>query len=306
MHFDPKKVAFSRHESFPLRFGWLTKGFQALQGSRDVFSSEDATVTLGVGKNMVNAIKHWLKATSMVEASAKGLIPTELGRALFSEDGWDPYLEDEATIWLIHWMLATNPTQATAWYWFFNRYHKPEFTNTEAATALLDFAKEHVNSKFAATSVKKDAAVLLRSYIQKKNSSRTPVEEVLDSPLSLLNLISYSPQTKMYHSKLSEKESLPIGVFGYAINEFFRAQGTTQCPIEDLMYSKDGFISPGSAFRLTENALIGKIEGLISYIPNIFKLDDTAGIHQLYKLEEITSVTYLKVHYEYLPWEAAE
>ena len=50
---------------------------------------------------------------------------------IFSKDGWDPYLEDEATIWLIHWLMATNPQHATAWYWFFNRFHKPEFTSLE-------------------------------------------------------------------------------------------------------------------------------------------------------------------------------
>ena len=29
--FDPARVAFGRHETFALRYGWLPKGFQALR-----------------------------------------------------------------------------------------------------------------------------------------------------------------------------------------------------------------------------------------------------------------------------------
>ena len=30
MKLNPAKVSFGRHESFPLRFGWITKGLDAL------------------------------------------------------------------------------------------------------------------------------------------------------------------------------------------------------------------------------------------------------------------------------------
>ena len=56
MKFDPKKVAFGRHETFALRYSWLTKGYEAIVEDPTVLGSEDATVILGVGKNMVSAI----------------------------------------------------------------------------------------------------------------------------------------------------------------------------------------------------------------------------------------------------------
>jgi hypothetical protein len=50
---------------------------------------------------MVNAIKYWLRATIMLEDSADGsLVATPISKAIFSEGGWDHYLEDNATIWL--------------------------------------------------------------------------------------------------------------------------------------------------------------------------------------------------------------
>lgn len=305
MSFDPKKVAFGRHESFALRFGWLTKGFQAfeeyLKNDRDIFTADDAVVKLGVGKNMVNSIRHWLRAAQLVEIDKNIKKTTALGKALFAEQGgWDPYLEDEATIWLIHWLLATNPEQATSWYWFFNFFHKPEFTNQEAANALVDFAIENIEAKYSPTSVKNDCAVLLRSYVQSKGNLKTPVEEALDSPLSLLRLITYSSATKSYQSRLERRDNLPLGILGFAIADLFQKHGLSEIPIEDLMYSHGGTVAPGLLFRLTENDLLTKLEQLIQYIPGIFKIDDTAGIHQLYRLQEFDPFKYLEKHYNAL------
>jgi len=301
MNFDPKKVAFGRHESFALRFGWLTKGFQAFEKNNNVFTDDDAVVVLGVGKNMVNSIRHWLRATQLIKIEPDQKETTALGKFIFSEQaGCDPYLEDEATIWLLHWLLATNPALATSWYWFFNLFHKPEFSSQEVANALVDFAKDNIEAKFSVTSVRNDCAVLLRTYVQSKGNMKTPVEETLDSPLSLLRLITYSPATKNYQSRLERRDNLPLGILGFAIADLFQKRSISEIPIEDLMYSRNGHVAPGLLFRLTENGLLTKLEQLIQYIPGIFKLDDTAGVHQLYRLHEFEPLKYLEKHYDVL------
>ena len=71
--FTPKKASFGRHETFALRYSWLTKGFQAFNSKNTIFSSEESTIELGVGKNRVNAIKYWLRATAMLDDSVEGL-----------------------------------------------------------------------------------------------------------------------------------------------------------------------------------------------------------------------------------------
>ncbi len=298
MKFSPTNTAFNRHESFALRFGWLTKGFQAFQKNKDLFSAPDGVVRLGVGKNMVNSIRHWLRAAQLIEIEKDSKDTTKIGRRIFSKDtGYDPYLEDEATIWLIHWLLATNPAHATSWYWFFNRFHKPEFTAEEAGTALVDFARENITSKCSVTSIKKDAAALLRTYVQSRGNSKIPAEEALDSPLSLLRLITYNRPTRTYQSRLTQRDSLPLGIFGYALADLFNQRQLTEMPMEDLIYSRDRHLAPGQIFRLSENALLTKIEQLIPYIPNVFKLADSGGIHQLYLLQDIDPLTYLDTHY---------
>ncbi len=48
----------SGHETFPCRYAWLPKAFGAIQREPKIFSEEElAIVELGVGKNMVHAIR---------------------------------------------------------------------------------------------------------------------------------------------------------------------------------------------------------------------------------------------------------
>ncbi len=205
MQLNPHKVGFGRHETFSLRYSWLSKGFQALLEDPGVFASEDATVTLGVGRNMVHAIRFWLLAAQLMEPAGKGFQPTPVGEMIFDAKGFDPYLEDEATLWLIHWLIVTNPERATAWFWFFNRFHKPEFTSAEVATALTDFASQHLRGKTAETTLKQDASIVLRMYARSKGNTRAPLEDALDSPLSLLRLISQTPGGRTYYSHPEER-----------------------------------------------------------------------------------------------------
>ena len=58
-------------------------------------------------------------------------------------------------------------------------------------------------------------------------------------------------------------------------------------PIEDLMYSREGFSAPGSVFRLSENSFIRKLEQLAQLMPGAFEIRESSGIHQLFLLEDI-------------------
>ena len=300
MKFNPIKVAFGRHETFSLRYSWLTKGYQAVSKPKgnSIFSSDEATVVLGVGKNMVNAIRYWLQAAQLIAPAQSGFETTPLGDKIFGKKGFDPYLEDEATIWLVHWLIASNPELATGWYWFFNKFHKPEFTSQEAASALLEFAKQNIQSKLSATTVKQDSAIVLRMYARSKGNTRIPIEEALDSPLSLLGLITQAQGGGTCYSRALERDALPIGIFGFAIAQVFEAMHISELPIEDLMYAKGGYPAPGAVFRLTENAMITKLERLINQMPGIFEIRESAGIHQVYLLEKIEPMEFLELHYQ--------
>ena len=301
MKFRSDKVAFGRHETFALRYSWLPKGFQAQSGvSEDIFNADEATITLGVGKNMVNSIRYWLRACQMLTSESPPQ-PTELGTLILDKQtGLDPYLEDEATIWLIHWLLASNAELATSWYWFFNRYHKPDFTSQELDTALSDFVRDQIDAKSRASfsTLKNDAQLLHRMYTQSKGNGRTPLEEALDSPLALLRLVTQTAGGRSFQSKPEHRPNLPVRILGFAVTQLLQARGTKILPIEDLMYARDGYAAPGAVFRLTESDLVAKLEELIHCYQSDFDIRESAGIHQIFQRSDIRPIQLLVDHYQ--------
>ena len=132
LHLEP---VFARHETFHPRFGWLRKGVLASVKDPDIFGAEDAPTRLGVGENMVRAIRYWGRAFDTLHDAENRdrprlarTVPSNLGATLFSADGWDPYLEDPATLWLLHWRLLRPPCLAPVWSLAFNKFAAVEFT----------------------------------------------------------------------------------------------------------------------------------------------------------------------------------
>ncbi len=306
---DTERVAFGRHETFPLRHGWLTKGFwEFLEYVIDTeefnfFASDDAVVKLGVGKNMVSSIKFWLIASQMLQQDNKGqLSPTKLGLHLIGRknksSAWDPYLEDEATLWLVHWLVSTSPKQATGFFWFFNLFHKANFTQDEMLISLSDFVTENAKQKYAKATIKNDVTTILRMYAQKQLTKKTVVEEVFDSPFIELGLITAGANTKSFVSELSSSTDIPAEIAAFAINELFIARGTGSISLTDIIYSDGKYPALGSTFRLSENACITLLERVINIWGDTFELRETAGNRQVYKVKECESLDILESYYE--------
>jgi hypothetical protein len=302
MKFNPKRVAFGRHETFSLRYSWLTKAYQEVKNDAGLFDADDATVRLGVGKNMVNAIRYWAQAAQILEKCEDGYRPTPLGDFIFDENvGCDPYLEDEATIWLLHWQMASNPEVATCSYWLFNRYHKPEFTTAEATEALADFLKQQASGKYSKNTLKNDAVVTLRMYSDARPSKIKQVsDEFLDAPFTTLKLLSLLPDGKTHKVQIGEQDHLPIEIVAYAVASLFSATKQTSLAIEDLMYGKSDYPAPGAVFCLTENAFLFKLEQLKQRKNNVFDFRETAGVNRLYKVCDvpIDPMIYLEDYYK--------
>ena len=297
MKFSSEKVAFGRHETFHIRFAWLSKGFAALQNNHKLFSDTDsASVKLGVGKNMVYAIRYWLRAVRLI--SPLNDTATELGEYIFDiENGQDPFLEDQGTLWLLHWLLVSNTELATTVAWFFSKYHKSNFDQSELRAALSSYLQSDVrsNRRPAAATIKNDISVLSRLYA--KTSGALVAEDTLDSPLSELGLVVEYGKSA-YISDFSERLDLPSEIVGFSILELMAEKNSKVIPIEELIHSSDNFVSPGSIYRLNEASFVLKIEDLARDYPNSFTLRETAGLRQLYIDESLKPLDLLKNYYE--------
>ncbi|SMM98071.1 hypothetical protein SPONN_1399 [uncultured Candidatus Thioglobus sp.] len=279
------KYTFGRHSSFQLRYGWLTKGFLALKEDENIFTSDNATATLGVGKNMVGSIAYWLKAARIVDEKNK---ITSFGESLLGK--YDTYLEDDASLWLLHLTFAQNKTIASSIYWLFNHFHKSSFTSDEAFNALKDFLSNN-KTKISSNTLKMDISVILRMYAPHK-SNKNQIEDMLESPLSLLNLITY--HNGKYHFNQSKNEQIPTEIIGFAISEYMADNEIIV--LKDLMYGDQ--LSLGKIFKISEDNLVFYLEKLVDKYPQTYQLREDAGIFQLHILKQIDSLKFLEKYYE--------
>jgi Protein of unknown function (DUF4007) len=249
------RQAFARHETFHPRFGWLKKGFDRAALNPSIFLQEDATVQFGVGKNMVRAIRYWCSAFKLLEDDQ----PTSFGNKLLGTKGWDPYLEDPTSLWLLHWKLLETPCLATAWNFVFNHFRGVEFTAEELFHKLCDY-RDREATRVADSSVRKDISCLLRMY-GSQPFKVSASEESLDCPFAELGLISFAGNSRSYTFRVGSKPTLPAEIVVYACLAYASesTSGVQNFPVGKLLYDPG---SPGLVFRLTESALYEAIEAI--------------------------------------------
>jgi len=271
------KYSFSGHETFPFRYTWLPKGVRRLRDQPDLFVADDALVILGVGKNMVRSIRYWCEATEIVERVDKkgNARVTEFGDRLLGPEGWDPYLEDPGTLWLLHWRLVRNPFRSSTWYLAFTRWSSERFTREH----LVDYigrlvASEQPRTQTTRASLRRDVEVFLRTYTPSRMRRDLPPEDTFDCPLVELGLIR-DRDDGVCEFVRGPKPTLPDMIFLHALMDYWdsTAPGQETLSFESTLY---GAGSPGAAFRLSENALAERLERLPSWTN--FGYDDTAGL----------------------------
>ena len=293
--------SFSGHQTFPFRYTWLKKGVDAVRDKPTIFSSEDASVTLGVGKNMVSSIRHWGSVAGLIRTDTyeRGrLLPTPLGKAIFDDkDGFDPYLDDPATLWLIHWQISTNINQATAWYWAFNILRENQFVTDTFKKELYEWTRQQKETMrpVSDNTLQRDVNCFIRTYCQSRHTAAI-VEESFDCPLVELNLIAELPDSNGYEFQRGEKETLPIEIVVATLIAFWDASFSERdaMPFRDLMYAP---LSPGRIFRLDEDTMTLYLERLEHLTDGALRYDETADLKQVYRSGNLNPMELLERYY---------
>ena len=284
---DAARPTFARHETFHPRYGWFRKAYAVVAEAPRIFVAKDAPVRIGVGKNMVRAIRFWGLAAKLIKEDpqssnkrAPDLVPTSMGHSLFGDDGWDRYMEDPGTLWLLHWLLMAPPCLLPVWWLAFNEFHAVEFAEDDllaAVTAQLD-ATEGWGVPHR-SSVGKDVTALLHTYAPAEQSSgRTGFDDRLDCPLRELNLVG-RPAAKRYRFRLGPKPSLPSAILTCAALDYL-ARTRTESHKATLSRLAHEPGAPGKVFKLTEAELLTAIEPTVT-ITGSLQLSATIGSIQL-------------------------
>jgi hypothetical protein len=312
------KGQFSGHETFPFRYGWLTKIVEALDVKKDslrakVFSPDQAISRFGVGKNMVSSMRHWALATGIAELDKESKYPTapkvtDRGRMLLGPGGADPYMDHPATLWMIHWAIASTPDGSTTWYWAFNHHPSGSFDRDWLAADLLSLCRERQWRRIANNSLRRDIDCFIRTYLVGKDKKGNFREDSLECPLAELELIVEGSERGTFHFQRGPKPSLPDGVFALALSEFWERlvkegslSGET-ISLERLAYDPG---SPGRVFKLDENSLTDRLARIEQTTSGVFRWVETAGLRQVQRFGEPDPSAYLRDSYPELEDTAA-
>ena len=224
---------FTGHETFPCRYPWLPKTVSALQEHPNLFKDiDDAIVVLGVGKQMARAIRFWVEAAKVVEKQEKGDLKVSLlGDDLLGENGFDPYLEDIQTLWLIHWNFSTHPESPIfAWDYLMNRWQDPEIT---PSSAVASFKKEadSLDRQLSIVTLKQHFNIFLHTYVPTRGKKGKILEDNLDCPLTELDLIRQIGETVsddngkrelIYNFNRDPKPQISQPLFFYCLDDFWK------------------------------------------------------------------------------------
>lgn len=234
---------------------------------------------------MVRSIRFWCLLFKVLQLSEKPgtLLPTNFGHHLLgTETGWDPYLEDTASLWLLHWQIFKPPFTAVSWNLAFSFITLPSFSVQELSEGIYKIAEGIENlSKIAKGSFQKDASCLIRMYFSEN------VKSALRCPFTELRLIEHAADSlnpRQFRLSLSTQSTLPDLIFLSAVFDFAELwfPGQRSLSLSRIAYAPN---SPGMAFRLSETECGHRIMRAMRNFQGII-FTETDGIRQIQFNEE--------------------
>jgi hypothetical protein len=307
------RPVFSGHETFPMRYGWLKKVFDACTDIekqkdktivRDLFNADSAIVTLGVGKNMVASMKHWSIYSSLLELDKdKNLSIDKFARKIFKDDGYDPFLENYATLWYIHWNLVRfreKESNLFTYVWFFNFWNGGSFDKETLTKRILEVIKDCKLKEPSTATLKRDIECFIALYVTKTGKYKLN-EESIESPLTELELISPITRRDLFQINKGIKPTLSIYTFLFGLFKFwdYYSPNSKTLSFESICYES---MSPGRIFLINEDAVAGYMQDISKVTDGALDFTETAGMKQILLHKDInlekSALQYFKRNYK--------
>ena len=280
-------MKFSGHQTFPLRISWLPKAVEAFVAGEDPLTNpEKGIVDLGLGKNMVTALRFWVDAYNVATYANSKWTMTQFGDLVFNPDsGADPFLEDPATAWLLHWQISTRRNDPLfAWDTIINRWNDTHFSPSQMMEVFRRGA-EKFNKGYSDVTLRQHLDIFIHTYCSTRSGTQ---EDNLDSPLSDIGLIQNFGDRETesgsnevcYRIDTLCKHSINDALFRYALEDWWNANEEA----EDTMPLKEiasGANSPGRVFRLPETDIHDHLSQLAKEHPHIFHFTESLNQRQI-------------------------
>lgn len=278
---ENNKFKLKGHESFYIREGWLTKGIRNVYNDSKVFIDDDATEKLGVGSNMVKAMRYWLKASGLTEEKKnkngkwEQFLTEDFGQLIYDND---LYFEDIFSLWLVHYKIASNKELATSWYLFFNDILVNELYKDDLKEEMVYALNRFTNNAiFSEKSLYDDCDCIIKTYYTGKKEKIDPEDNKV-CPLSELGLIfteKVGPNKEIILKTKPALDKLNKLVVLYIILD--NMADSKSISIEHVLNNK---CNAGKILNLDRNLLNEYLDLLRN--DNYLKIIRTAGLDQIY------------------------
>jgi len=248
----------SGHETFQCRHFWLKKGHDFLV-DKNSFKANDAVVKLGVGKNMITSIQHWMKVFGLIKNGLEVEL-TDLSHKIFADDGFDPFLEDLNSLYLLHYQLLNNDIPSLYGI-VFNEFRRLRISRDFTSGQIFDFMKRKLdkeNVQYSDNTLKTDIKVFLRMYQTSAKKGMKSIED--DFASVLLGLAMFEPVEgvfiegeQVFRFQYEIKKALDCRIFLFAILDTFEGQESVSVEeIEKMIGDKFLCSKEGVELKLQE------------------------------------------------------
>ena len=277
-------MKFRAHDTFFIHKGWLSKGMRNVVANQDVFITKDKNRNpmdvLGIGANMVKALRYWLQVVGLTTEPTKGQriqTLTSFGKLVYKHD---PYIEEMGTLWLLQYQLAKNRDEATAWYYFFNEFNMSEFTRDDFVQALQNYIVM-AQEQAAIRSLNDDFSCIINTYISRGKTTKASPENNIDCPfgeLGLIDVLSRSGNNITYKKSIPSSEAINPWVVLAVIYD--QARDNTEISLSVLLSSPCNI---GKVFNLDSITIIEVLH--YAERTGLLRIVRTAGLDYI-KLEK--------------------
>lgn len=289
-------MKFRAHDTFFIRKGWLSKGMRCVTNRPDVFVSreENPMDVLGIGTNMVKALRYWLQAVGLTQEPSTGKRTqaiTDLGKLIYEND---TYIEELGSLYLLQYRLASQKEDATAWYFFFNEFSMSEFSREDYVDALQKYIKmEDGENSYALRSLNDDFQCIINTYLPryKSNPDKVSPENNIDCPFGELGLIDILNRRKKIYKK-SIPASSTINPYVALAVIVDNAKERTEIGLNEILTYPCNI---GRVFNMDSIAMLDvlyRIEKL-----GLIKINRTAGLDVITIQEELSFLECVKRFY---------
>lgn len=276
------KYTFSGHDSFQCKDLWLKKGYDFVSANK-MFSDTSSVVDLGVGRNMVSSIRYWLKSFGITNEDGQ---LTELADKLFHNDGYDPYIENFGTLWLLHYKIVTLEV-ATIYNLFFTEFHKEykEF-NQEQLMKFIKRKCSEVQFLYNENTLRTDIGVLFKNYLKPENGDKS-IDEFSSLLIDLDLLEIATRENKTYTFKYQDSKRIDTEIALFIILDYFDNRKTI-----DFFELVDLFF----LLCVDPDDLIDILDAIMKIYPAIVYSND-AGIKQMQIIDNLDKWVVLSNYY---------